>query len=449
MTLITKKSVAWIERDEKVIAPCQHFSYFPLTIHKVVGDTIFDQDDNRFIDFLSSASSLNLGSGFPAVTEAIKEQLELYSQYTPAYIFNTKNISYAERLTSVYPGGVSAKVCFGNCGSDANDAAIKFARAYTGRSKIITFINGYHGSTYGSISLSAVTTRMRSKMGPFLPDIYNFPFYGDDLEDEVCERECLKEIERAFEAYLPPEEVAAVIIEPLQGDAGLIAAHKIFMSKLYALCKKHGILFITEEVQQAFFRTGKWFSIEHYDIVPDGIVMGKSLGAGLPLGAFMAKKEIMDSLPAPAHLFTLGGHALACAAGCAAFDYMQGEEFQNMLAENEKAMEFHINRVMEKFPRVVTKKSGKGMSRGLALTRMDPEMGNLIPDEVGTYKVLFRSYEKGLVIISLGKNVLRIQPPLNIQPENLKRGFEIIEESIQEYLDGKISDDVLKYKKGW
>lgn len=449
MGLTTTKSAAWIQRDEKVIAPCQHFSYFPLTIQKVVGDIIFDQDDNQFIDFLSSASSLNLGSGFPAVTEAIKEQLELYSQYTPAYIYNTKNISYAERLTSVYPGGTSAKVCFGNCGSDANDAAIKFARAYTGRSKIITFINGYHGSTYGSISLSAVTTRMRSKMGPFLPDIYNFPFYGDDLEDEVCERECIKELERAFEAYLPPEEVAAVIIEPLQGDAGLIAAHQIFMKKLYALCKKYGILFIAEEVQQAFFRTGKWFSIEHYNIVPDGIIMGKSVGAGLPLGAFMAKEEIMDSLPAPAHLFTLGGHALACAAGCAAFDYMQGEEFQHILAENEKAMERFLKNIMEKFPDIVTRKSGKGMSRGLALTRRDSEKGTLIPDDVGTYKVLFRSYEKGLVIISLGKNVLRIQPPLNIKPKNLERGFKIIEESIQEYLDGKITDEVLKFKKGW
>ncbi len=449
MGFITAKSDAWIKRDKKVIASCQHLSYFPLTIQKVVGDIIYDQDGNQFIDFLSSASSLNLGSGFPLVQEAIHQQLELYTQYTPAYIYNTPNIAYAERLTSVYPGGVPAKVCFGNCGSDANDAAVKFARAYTGRSKIITFINGYHGNTYGSMSLSTVTTRMRSKMGPFLPDIYSFPFFGDNVEDAVCEEECIKEIVRAFETYLPAEEVAAVIIEPIQGDAGLIAAHEIFMRKLYTLCKENGILFISEEVQQAFFRTGKWFSIEHYGIVPDGIALGKSLGAGLPLGAFMARAEIMDSLSAPAHLFTLGGHALACAAGCAAFDYMLRDEFQNILAENERAMEQYLNELTEKFPEFVTQKSGKGMSRGLALTKQEEVSGKDIPDDIGTFKIVYRAYEKGLVVISLGKNVLRIQPPLNIQPENLKRGFEIIQESIEEYLDGKISDEVLKFRNGW
>lgn len=449
MSLTTTKSDEWIARDKKVIAACQHLSYYPLTIQKVEGEIIFDQDGNQFIDFLSSASSLNLGSSFPVVTEAIEKQLKLYVQYTPAYIYNTANVGYAERLTSVYPGGVQTKVCFGNCGSDANDAAIKFARAYTRRSKIITFINGYHGNTYGSMSLSAVTTRMRSKMGPFLPDIYSFPFYGDDLDNEVCERECTKEIERAFETYLPAEEVAAVIIEPIQGDAGLIAAHKIFMEKLYALCKKNGILFISEEVQQAFFRTGKWFAIEHYNIVPDGVVLGKSIGASLPLSAFMARAEIMDSLPAPAHLFTLGGHALGCAAGCAAFDYMQGNDFQEILTKNQNAMEKYLNAAMARFPEFVTGKRGKGMSRGLVLTKKNLKTGEIIPDEEGTYKVLYRAYEKGLVIISLGKNVLRIQPPLNIKPENLNRGFEILEESIQEYLDGKISDDVLRFRNGW
>ena len=449
MSLETAKSEAWIKRDAKVIAPCQHLSYYPLTIEKVIGDTIFDQDGNQFIDFLSSASSLNLGSGFPVVKEAIQKQLELYSQYAAAYIHNAQNIEYAEKLTAIYPGGVAAKVCFGNCGSDANDAAMKFARAYTGRSKIITFINGYHGSTYGSISMSAVTTRMRGKMGPFVPDIYSFPFYGDEIADEICERECVKDIEQAFATYLPADEVAAIVIEPIQGDAGLIAAHQIFMNKLYALCKKNGILFIVDEVQQAFYRTGKMFAIEHYGIVPDGIVMGKSLGAGLPLGAFMAKSEIMDTLPGPAHLFTLGGHALACAAGIASLDYMQGQEFQTLLAENEKAMEHYLNHALKKFPQFVTQKNGKGMSRGLVLTKKDETSGALVPDEIGTYKVLFRAYEKGLVVISLAKNVLRIQPSLNIQPENLKRGFEIIEESIQEYLDGEISDDVLRFRNGW
>lgn len=444
----TEKCNALVERDKKVIAPCQHLSYYPLAIKKIDQDVIYDEDGNQYIDFLSSASSLNLGSCNPVITAAVKEQLDEYSQYTVAYTYGRKSIEYAERLTSVYPGGVPAKVAFGNCGSDANDAAVKFARAYTGRSKVITFINAYHGSTYGSISMSMVTTRMRSKMGPMLPDIYCFPFFDASYDDETCEKECLAEMERAFATYLPAEEVAAVIIEPVQGDAGLLAAHPIFMKKLYDLCKKHGILFIAEEVQQAFWRTGKFFSIEHYDIVPDGIIMGKSIGAGFTLGAFMAKAEIMDCLPAPAHLFTLGGNAIACAAGVAAFDYMQSEEFQKILADNTKLMQECLDDVCAAFPDVATGTRGINTSRGLIITKKD-ENGNNVPDAVGTYKILYRAYERGLLVISLADNILRIQPPLNIKPENLKKGFEIIKASIQDYLNGDIPDDVMKFRAGW
>ena len=151
-------NLAWVGRDESVIAPCQHLSYFPMTIDHIDHDMIYDVEGNSYIDFLSSASSLNLGSCNPLITNAVKEQLDKYSQYTIVYTYGKPAIEYAERLASVYPGKVPVKVAFGNCGSDANDAAVKFARAYTKRTKIITFINGYHGSTYGSMSMSMVTT---------------------------------------------------------------------------------------------------------------------------------------------------------------------------------------------------------------------------------------------------------------------------------------------------
>ena len=318
---------ALVERDEKVVAPCQHLSYYPLAIAKVEGSVITDLDGNKFIDFLSSASSLNIGSSNPIITKAIEEQLKKFTQYTAAYTYNEQTTEYAERLVSVYPGGVKAKVCFGNCGSDGNAAAVKFARAFTGRQKIIVFINGYHGNTYGSCSMTTCSTRMHAKMGPFLPEIYPFPFYGTDKSDEEVERDCRKAMETALSTYLPATEVAAMVIEPVQGDGGILPAHPIFMKKLYETCKKYGILFISEEVQQGFYRTGKFFAIEHYGIVPDGIIMGKSVGATLTLGAFMARDEIMDCLPAPAHLFTLGGNSIACAAGIAQFDYLQSEAF--------------------------------------------------------------------------------------------------------------------------
>ena len=444
----TRKSTAIVERDKAVIAPCSRLAYFPLVIEKASGAVITDVDGNEYIDFLSSASSLNMGSNNPVVTDAIKAQLDRFSQFAIAYTYNERTVEYAERLTSVFPGGVKAKIAFGNCGSDGNDAAVKFARAYTGRQKIIVFINGYHGNTYGSSTMTTCSTKMHEKMGPFLPEIYAFPFFGNDVPDDVCERDCVSAIETAFSTWLPANEVAAVVIEPIQGDAGILPAHPIFMKKLYELCRKHGILFISEEVQQAFYRTGKFFSIEHYDIVPDGIIMGKSIGGSLTLGAFMARDEIMDCLPAPAHLFTLGGNAAACAGGIAAFDLYRSPDFQQHLQDNINTLWAEAEALKEKNPDLVQFVRGIGMSMGIGVCRT-LEDGTKIPDPDATFKVLFRCYEKGLLVISLGANVLRIQPPLVITGEQLKKAFAIIDEAMADYRAGKIDDSVLSFRAGW
>ncbi|MBQ2158959.1 MAG: aminotransferase class III-fold pyridoxal phosphate-dependent enzyme, partial [Oscillospiraceae bacterium] len=384
----------------------------------------------------------------PVVTDAIKAQLDRFSQFAIAYTYNERTVEYAERLTSVFPGGVKAKIAFGNCGSDGNDAAVKFARAYTGRQKIIVFINGYHGNTYGSSTMTTCSTKMHEKMGPFLPEIYAFPFFGNDVPDDVCERDCVSAIETAFSTWLPANEVAAVVIEPIQGDAGILPAHPIFMKKLYELCRKHGILFISEEVQQAFYRTGKFFSIEHYDIVPDGIIMGKSIGGSLTLGAFMARDEIMDCLPAPAHLFTLGGNAAACAGGIAAFDLYRSPDFQQHLQDTIKTLWAEAEALKEKNPDLVQFVRGIGMSMGIGVCRT-LEDGTKVPDPDATFKVLFRCYEKGLLVISLGANVLRIQPPLVITGEQLKKAFAIIDEAMADFRAGKIDDSVLSFRAGW
>lgn len=442
--MITERCQELIERDKKVIAPCQHLSYFPLAVAKGEGSMITDADGNQFIDFLSSASSLNLGSSNPLITRAIQEQLEKFTQYTQAYCYNQQSIEYAERLVSVYPGGIPAKVCFGNCGSDGNDAAVKFARAYTGRQKIIVFLNGYHGNTYGSSSLTTCSTKMHEKMGPFLPEVYAFPFFGADQDNAVVERECLRQMETAFSSYLPANEVAAVIIEPVQGDGGLLPAHPIFMKKLYEMCRANGILFISEEVQQGFYRTGKFFAIEHYGIVPDGIILGKSVGASLTLGAFMARTEIMDCLPAPAHLFTLGGNSIACAAGIAAFDYYQSQEFQELLARNIALAEKLAAELKSRHPAIVSFTRNLGLSMGIGIQTPEGK-----PDLDGVFKILFRCYETGLIIISVAGNILRIQPPLNIEPELLEKGFRIIDAAMDDFEAGRIPDDVLVFKAGW
>lgn len=448
-TLVQDKCRAIVERDKKVIAPCQHLSYFPLAIEKGKDAILTDADGNEYIDFLASASSLNLGSSNEKVTAALRAQLDKITQYAAPYTYNDPMVSYAERLASTFPGHKQEdiKVAFGNCGSDANDCAVKFARAYTGRTKIITFLNGYHGNTYGSSSMSTCTSRMRDKMGPFLPDMYHFPFYG--IFEEQADGDYLKEMQAAFNSFLNPQEVAAVVIEPVQGDGGINPAHPEFMKQLYAICKENGILFISEEVQQGFYRDGTFWGIEQYpEIIPDGIIMGKSIGGGLTLGGFMAPKEIMDCLPAPAHLFTLGGNMFSCTAGLTAFDYYQSDEFQTILKANCQAMKDHMVDLKAKHPDTVMFTRGVGMSYGIAIGKKDAQ-GKFQPDNTGCFKTLFRSYEYGLLVISLCGYILRIQPPLNISKECFDKAFAIIDQALTDYENGDIPDSVMANQAGW
>ena len=435
-----ENSLKIMEKNDKYCM--RNFEYFPLVIKECKGSIITDVDGNEFIDFLSSASSLNLGSRNPIVIEAIKEQLEKFTQYCIAYIPNEQAGEYARLLTSVYPGGIKAKVAYANSGSESIDTAIKYARAFTKRQKIIYFINAYHGTTYGSISISGCTTLMRNNMGPFLPEVFAFPFYGTDKSDEFAENESTKQLEEAFKTYLPPTEVAAVFIEIVQGDAGILPVHPIFLKKLYNLCKKYGILFIVDDVQQAFFRTGKMFSVENYEgIIPDGMTLGKSFGAGLFGACFIAREEIINTFGAPGHAATFAGNALTCAAGIAAFKVYYSDEFQQLLKSNSKLLDKLGKELKEKQPEIIGNVRNIGMSMGIDVN--DKNDVNM------TYKIIYRCYEKGLLMISIAGNVLRVQPPLNTPPELLEKGFKIINESIEDYKAGKISDEVLKYKKGW
>ena len=420
----------------------KNFEYFPLVIKEYTGSIITDIDNNNFIDFLSSASSMNLGGKHPEITKAIKSQLDKFPQYMFGYIPNYQAGEYARLLTSVYPGGIKTKVAFTNSGSEANDTAIKFARTYTKRQKIISFINSYHGTTYGSISISGCTNLMKKKMGPFLSEVYLFKYYGNDISNEIAENESTKDIENAFQKYLPPEEIAGLIIEAVQGDAGILPAHPIFIKRLYNLCKKYGILFIVDEVQQGFFRSGKMFSIENYEgIIPDGITLGKSFGAGLVGGCFMAREEIIDCLGSPGHLSTLAGNALTCAAGIASFNIYYSDNFQETLKKNIIKLNELGKKLYEKHQDLIAKIRNIGMSMGIELKdEKDKELPR---------KIIYRCYEKGLLIITLARNVLRVQPSLNIDIELLVKGFNIIEESMDDYKNDKIGDNFRKYQSSW
>jgi len=445
-----KKCTEIVDKDKGVIAPFSRVPYYPLVIKSGYGSIVEDIDGNKFIDFLSSAGALNTGHCHPKIVKAIKNQTEQFILYTSSYMYHKPLVDLAQKLIEITPGNFPKKVSFGLSGSDANDGVIKLARAYTGRTKIISFIRSYHGSTYGAISLSAVSLNMARKIGPLLPEVYHMPFpdtYRNPLGGvpEDAGRDCLNYLKYAFENYLPSDEVAAVIIEPIQGDAGLVVPPLEFMEGLYKLCKDNGILFISEEVQQGMGRTGKWFGIEHFGIEPDLIIMAKALASGLPLSALIGRAEIMDSLAAPAHLFTTAGNPVCCAAALATIEVIEEEG----LMENAKRL-YNIalkrfNTMKKRFP-FIGEVRGLGLSIGVDLVK-DPLTKER--NKEAAAKICYRAWEKGLLLSFFSNSVLRIQPPLVITKEELNRGIDIIEECMVDLEKGLLSDDILEVTKGW
>ena len=434
-----RESIEILKRDAGVIASGQHILYFPIVVDAVEGDTIVDIDGNRYIDFLSSASSLNMGGMNPQIRQAVGRQMEKCTQYCTCYTLNRPMVDYAERLTSIYPGGIPAKVFFTLSGSDSADIAYCLAKAYTKRDHFITFRGSFHGNTFASSNLSD----MEGEELPLLSNIHRFHYFHEN--DAVpLDGDYLAEMKDAFKKGLSPGDVAAVFIEPIQGDGGLRPANKEFMRQLYGFCKEHGILFICDEVQQAFFRSGSWFSIERYNLVPDGIIMGKSLGAGFPLGGFMARREIIDSLSATVCASTMAGYHIACVAGISQFDYMGQKSFRTMLDEKSCLFEKLAGNLAGK-DKWKTKLilSGTGFSYGLQV--FDKTTNK--PDRLTAFKIVFRCYELGLLIITVAGNTIRLQPPFSISKENLKKGFELLGRAMDDIDQGYTSKDMLYFYK--
>lgn len=444
------KCLELVERDRKVYPEFARIAYYPLVIQRGHGAIIEDADGNEYIDLLSGASSLNTGHSHPRIVEAICRQAGEFISYTSAYTYSEPLVTLGEELIRITPGQFEKRVAFGLSGSDANDGMIKLARAYTNRRTIVSFIGGYHGSTYGALSISAISGNMRRKIGPMIsdvhhikfPDCYRCPY---NCRVETCEMPCLDDFKQALGSYVPADEVAAIVVEPIQGDGGLIVPPQKYMTALYELCRKYGILFVSEEVQQGFGRTGKWFGIDHFNIEPDIIVMGKSIASGVPLSAIVARKEIMDAMAPPAHLFSMSGNALSCAA---AVETIRVIEDEGLLDHSRDLGNYVMARFMEMKNRynIIGDVRGLGLSIGVDLVKdRDTREG----DKTAAAKICYRCYQKGVIVIFLANGVLRIQPPLVISKAEMDRAINIIEETILEYLEGQIPDEVLEVVKGW
>ena len=440
-----------IERENEFFAPAERINYFDLVIESGHGAILKDVDGNEYIDLLASASATNVGHTNDLVVKAIQDQAEKLIHYTPSYFHHEPEQELAEKLAEVAPGPSPKKVIFGNSGSDANDAIIKFARAYTGRQYMVSYMNSYHGSTYGSMALSGVSLNMTRKMGPLMPEVVHAP-YPDLYRREPGESDhdvavrFFKAFKQPFETFLPPDEVAAVLIEPIQGDGGLVKAPEDYMQMVYEFCHEHGILFAVDEVNQGMGRTGHMWGIQNYhDIEPDLMSVGKSLASGMPLSAVIGKADIMDSLGSPAHTFTTAGNPVCCAASLATFEVLEKDN----LIEKSKVDGQHAK---ERFEEMKSRHPNVGDVRMFGLNggiELVEDQETKEPDPDFATKVIYYAFEHGVVIITLRGNILRFQPPLVITREQLDKALDVLDEAFTAVENGEVSLPDTDTKIGW
>ncbi|MBY6051562.1 4-aminobutyrate--2-oxoglutarate transaminase [Cytobacillus firmus] len=398
------------------------------------GALLTDIDGNTFLDFAGAIGTLNVGHCPPRVVEALHAQIDQYLHPCFHVMMYEPYIKLAEKLNSITPGNHSKKTFFLSTGAEAVENAVKIARKYTGRKGIISFERGFHGRTYMSMSLTSKVKPYKYEFGPFAPETYKwpYPYYyrSEGLKDKDHDNALLKRFETFFLSEVPPEEVAAVIMEPVQGEGGFVMPSSHFIKGVKALCEKHGILFIADEVQTGFGRTGKMFAMEHYDVVPDLMTMSKSIGAGLPVSAVTGRADIMDSPNIGEVGGTYGGSPLGCAA---ALEVIRTIEEEGLL---ERANEIG-SLFTEKFSDFPLKYKQVGDVRSLgAMCAIEfvKDQETKEPNKEIVQEILSKAHNRGLIIMSAGLygNIIRLLSPLVTTNEQLDEGFSILEEVIGE-----------------
>ncbi len=425
------KAKKLLERDSAVISP-SYVRFYPLVVDRARGSVIVDVDGNKYVDLNSGLAVMNVGHNHPKVIEAVKKQLKRFVHYSNTDFYYEPSVKLAEKLVQIVPGEKRKRVYFGNSGTEAVEAALKLARWYTKRQYIIAFIGGFHGRTFGSLSLTSSKPVQRAGFSPLLPGVIHVPYpnpyrnpFGTKDPEEVSQR-CLAYIEDyVFNKFVPPEEVAAIVFEPIQGEGGYVVPPDSFFPGLRKLSDQYGILLISDEVQAGMGRTGKWWAIEHFGVVPDIITSAKALGGGFPLGAMISTEEIM-SWPGGSHASTFGGNPVSCAASLATISVIEEERLLERASKLGIEIMKRLKEMMERHP-LIGDVRGKGLMIGVELVK-NRRTGE--PAKKEANEVMLRSWKSGVAMITAGVSSLRIAPPLNIPEEYVKKALDIIEEKI-------------------
>jgi len=429
------KSRALMARREAAI-PRGPSNATPVFAARADGATIEDVDGNRYLDFAGGIGCLNIGHRSPRVLSAIREQLEKHLHLCFAVTPYESYVAVAEKLNALAPGNFPKKTILLNSGAEAIENSIKIARAYTKRPAVICFEDAFHGRTLLAMSLTSKTHPYKAGFEPFASDIYRIPFaYAYRSEKGATAETFAHYLEDAFKRSVAPESVAAVIAEPVLGEGGFIIPPRDYFKLLQNICRKHGILFIADEVQSGFARTGKWFASEHFGIEPDLITMAKSLGGGMPIAAVTGRAEIMDAPGAGALGGTFCGHPASCAAALAAIETIEKDGLLARSTSIGKHFEQRAQAWQEKWP-LVGDVRGLGGMCAIELVR---DAQTREPADSETKEITKYCYGHGLITISAGtfNNVIRILVPLVVTDEQLDEGLDVIESALASVAERK------------
>ncbi|MCY9106832.1 4-aminobutyrate--2-oxoglutarate transaminase [Bacillus atrophaeus] len=394
------------------------------------GAVLYDLDGRRFVDFAGAIGTLNVGHSHPKVVEAVKRQTEELIHPGFNVMMYPSYIELAEKLCGLAPGEHDKKAIFLNSGAEAVENAVKIARKYTKRQGVVTFTRGFHGRTNMTMSMTSKVKPYKFGFGPFAPEVYQapFPYYYQKpagMSDESYDDFIIQSFHDFFVATVAPETVACVVMEPVQGEGGFIIPSKRFVQHIADFCKKHGIVFVADEIQTGFARTGTYFAIEHFDVVPDLITVSKSLAAGLPLSGLIGKAEMMDAA-APGELGgTYAGSPLGCAAALAVLEIIEHEGLNERSEEigriiEERALEW------KKEHAFIGEIRRLGAMAAVEIVK-DPETRE--PDKAKAAAIAAYANDNGLLLLTAGinGNIIRFLTPLVITDEQLKEGLDIIE----------------------
>lgn len=443
------KAASILEKDRDVIGLATYIRFYPMVVEEAEGIIVKDADGFEYIDFLAGWAVANTGHRHPAVIDAIKRQIDKLPFTSFTSFSNEVVVRLAEKLIKITPGRFKKKVWFGHSGSDANDCVFKLVPLYAGRPRLVSFINSYHGQTMGSLSLSG--HKAQSKFIGF-PNVMKVPYpycyrcpFNQKYPD--CNLYCIDFIkDYIFKTICPPEDVAGLIVEPIQSDGGDIVPPDGFMPKLKKLCEDSGIIFIADEVKVGLGRTGRMFASEHWNIEPNVIVLGKPLASGMPLSACVTQAEILDSAMG-AHLFTLSGHPVSCAAALATLDVIERENLIEKAGKMGSYMRRRFEEMKEMYS-LIGDVRGKGLIIGVELVK---DSSTKEPASVEAAKLCYRAWELGLLLGYVGvySNVIEITPPLIITEKEADKGLDIFERALKEVVAGEVPDEKIKEYRGW